>query len=83
MARKTLAQSAHTSLTFDDLVDAHQILASLPFSKASLYNWSHGGSFPSPIKTGRSRYRWRRSDVDQWLTERGLEPLPSREACHA
>ena len=83
MASNSSAQSAHTPISFDDLIDAHQILASMPFSRASLYNWSHGGSFPTPIKTGRSRYRWRRSDVNQWLEERGLEPLPSREVCHA
>ena len=68
------------SLPFDDLLDAGQLLAVLPFSKASLYNWSHGGSFPTPIKTGRQRYRWRRSDVDAWLRDRGLAPLPAPEA---
>lgn len=71
--------SESSPLSFADFVSAKEILSAIPFSKASLYNWSHSGAFPTPIRTGRWRLRWRRSDVNAWLAARNLPPLPGPE----
>ena len=63
-----------------DFVTANELFSAWPFSKASLYNWSRndaGNAFPKPVKFGPRRYLWRRDELNSWLVERGLPPLPS------
>ena len=61
---------------YGDLLDAKQLLPLMPFSRPSLYIWSRTGKFPKPVSIG-DRLRWHRADVNQWLSERGLAPLPA------
>ena len=66
-----------------ELLDANELLAVMPFSRASLYAWSHSGAFPAPIRLGHQRFRWRRADVNAWLEARGLPLLPAPDAVTA
>ena len=60
-----------------DLVSASELIPHLPFSLASLYVLTRCGQFPPATNLGLRKMRWRRSDVDQWLIARGLNPLPT------
>ena len=55
-------------LDIDDLVE----LLGLP-SKRAAYNRRHRGDFPPAVLVGAS-LRWRRSDVQRWLTEHAERP---------
>ncbi len=71
------AQKPSPKESLADFISANELLAAWPFSRGSLYNWSHSGDFPSPTRFGPKRYLWRRSTVNEWLEARGLPPLPS------
>lgn len=52
-----------------DLLDVHQLSATLGVPKATIYAWSTSGTGPDRIRIGR-HVRFRRSDVDAWLARR-------------
>lgn len=60
-----------------DLISASELIPHLPFSLASLYVLSRSGQFPAATNLGLRKMRWKRGDVNRWLIERGLNPLPT------
>ncbi len=57
------------SLTEDQFVDMTFITSLLQMTDKWIYKLIKDGSFPSPIKLGRSS-RWLKSEVENWLQER-------------
>jgi len=58
-----------TLLTEDQLVDMVFITTLLQMTDKWVYKLIKEGSFPKPIKLGRSS-RWLKSGVEAWLQER-------------
>ncbi|EFK2937985.1 AlpA family transcriptional regulator [Escherichia coli] len=61
--------TAHPLLTEDQLIDMAFITSLLQMTDKWIYKLIKDGSFPKPIKLGRSS-RWRKSEVESWLQER-------------
>ncbi|MFD1803678.1 helix-turn-helix transcriptional regulator [Mixta tenebrionis] len=57
------------SLTEDQFVDMAFITSLLQMTDKWIYKLIKDGSFPKPIKLGRSS-RWLKSEVEAWLQER-------------
>ena len=57
------------SLTEDQFVDMTFITSLLQMTDKWIYKLIMDGSFPRPIKLGRSS-RWLKSEVENWLQER-------------
>ena len=57
------------SLTEDQFVDMTFITSLLQMTDKWIYKLIKDGSFPRPIKLGRSS-RWLKSEVENWLQER-------------
>ncbi len=45
----------------------------LDCSCSSIRRWVRLQQFPRPTRFGRRVLRWRRSDIEQWLSEQGTE----------
>lgn len=56
----------------DRLLDVNETAEILGISKSSLYSMRYLGDAPPAVKVG-SRLRWRRSDLDQWISEQLTE----------
>jgi predicted DNA-binding transcriptional regulator AlpA len=61
--------TTHLLLTEDQLIDMAFITSLLQMTDKWIYKLIKDGSFPKPIKLGRSS-RWRKSEVESWLQER-------------
>lgn len=61
--------TTHPLLTEDQLIDMTFITNLLQMTDKWIYKLIKDGSFPKPIKLGRSS-RWRKSEVESWLQER-------------
>ena len=61
--------TTHPLLTEDQLIDMAFITSLLQMTDKWIYKLIKDGSFPKPIKLGRSS-RWRKSEVESWLQER-------------
>lgn len=61
--------TTHPLLTEDQLIDMAFITSLLHMTDKWIYKLIKDGSFPKPIKLGRSS-RWRKSEVESWLQER-------------
>lgn len=61
--------TTHPLLTEDQLIDMGFITSLLQMTDKWIYKLIKDGSFPKPIKLGRSS-RWRKSEVESWLQER-------------
>lgn len=42
-------------------------------SRATVWRWTRSGNFPDPIKLSEGCTRWRSTDLDQWLVDKGIE----------
>jgi predicted DNA-binding transcriptional regulator AlpA len=54
----------------NDLLDANELAALLKIDIRTLRRWRIEGRVPKPLR-GKGPLRWRRSDVEKWLKERG------------
>ena len=52
--------------TPDTLLRLPQVLAVVPFSKATLYRRVKDGSFPSPLQMSTRCVAWRSSEITEW-----------------
>ena len=39
-------------------------------SKPTIYRWIACGVFPAPVRLGRNRSAWLRTELDEWLSDR-------------
>ncbi|CQH63882.1 helix-turn-helix transcriptional regulator [Yersinia bercovieri] len=62
-------QNNNASLLSDQLVDMSFITTYTKMTDKWFYKLISDGSFPKPIKMGRSS-RWLKSEVESWLNER-------------
>jgi len=53
----------------DRLLPMPKVIDLTSFSKATVYRKVADGSFPAPLKIGKSRVAWRQSDIAAWLAE--------------
>ena len=53
------------------LMKCKEVQTTLTISKATIYRWMDAGTFPRPIQLGPHMVRWKRSDINNWLTEKG------------
>ena len=56
----------------EPLLTPQEVADCLGLPKSTLYQWHHRNSGPPVLKVGR-HLRYRASDVESWLTERGSE----------
>lgn len=61
--------TTYPSLTEDQFVDMAFITSLLQMTDKWIYKLIKDGSFPKPIKLGRSS-RWLKSEVEAWLQDR-------------
>lgn len=61
--------TTHPLFIEDQLIDMAFITSLLQMTDKWIYKLIKDGSFPKPIKLGRSS-RWRKSEVESWLQER-------------
>ena len=53
------------------LMKCKEVQTTLTISRATIYRWMDAGTFPRPIQLGAHMVRWKRSDINNWLTEKG------------
>lgn len=53
-----------------ELMLAPEVDARVPYSRAHLYRLEDQGEFPKRKRIGANRIAWKRSEVEQWLSER-------------
>ena len=54
----------------DRLLPIGQVVNLTGFCRSFIYGKVAGGSFPPPVKIGRSS-RWRQSQIAKWISEQG------------
>lgn len=52
-----------------DLISKEQASASLGVKAETLLNWSRHGTFPKPVKQGRTILGWRRDEYERWVAK--------------
>jgi len=55
----------------DNLMRRWEVEQTVSISKSELYRLVAAGKFPRPVQFSAHVVRWRESDVQQWLRERG------------
>jgi predicted DNA-binding transcriptional regulator AlpA len=63
------------------LLTVEQVAAEYGFPVATLYGWRHRGTGPASARLG-ARLRYRRGDIEAWITER-IEAEASRRVTAA
>ena len=53
-----------------ELMLAPEVDARVPYRRAHLYRLEDQGAFPKRKRIGANRIAWKRSEVEQWLSER-------------
>jgi len=53
-----------------ELMLAPEVDARVPYSRAHLYRLEDQGEFPKRKRIGANRIAWKRSEVEQWLSDR-------------
>ena len=61
------AQSPIAAALADRLLPFKRVLEVTSLSRATLYRKIGDGSFPAPLKIGRSRIAWRERDIVDWI----------------
>ena len=61
------AQSPIAAALADRLLPFKRVLEVTFLSRATLYRKIKDGSFPAPLKIGRSRIAWRERDIVDWI----------------
>ena len=61
------AQSPIAAALADRLLPFKRVLEVTSLSRATLYRKIGDGSFPAPLKIGKSRVAWRERDIVDWL----------------
>jgi predicted DNA-binding transcriptional regulator AlpA len=54
----------------EPLMDAEEVASYFGVPVNTLYLWHSRGDAPPAIRLGKSRLRWRASDVQRWLDQR-------------
>jgi prophage regulatory protein len=66
------------------MLRTRDVLAVVPVSRVTLWNWRRQGHFPAPVRLGPNLLFWRESDVLAWLAAnpeaRRREPGPDEFA---
>ena len=62
-----------TETTSGQWLDIQALAQHLNCSASSIRRWVRLGQFPRPARLGRRVLRWRRTDIEQWLSEQGTE----------
>ena len=65
--RTTFSTLAPTAVSLDRLLPIARVVEETTFSKATVYRKVADGSFPAPLKIGKSRVAWRERDIVDWL----------------
>jgi excisionase family DNA binding protein len=55
----------------NELLTVHQVAEIVNASPTSIRRWSRSGRFPPAVRLGENLIRWRLSDVQRWIEERG------------
>lgn len=51
------------------LISMKQVLERIPLSKTTIYRNIRAGTFPAPIKLGRSRIAFSEAEVNAWIDQ--------------
>lgn len=79
--KRKRANRKRASAPSDDplaLLDKKQLAALLGVNVYTIDVWRKKQLIPPPIGLSPQVIRWRRSDIDRWMTERQLQPVPTR-----
>lgn len=58
----------------EPMLSMQQVRELVPVSHSQLYRLIKAGDFPDPIRIGRSRIAWFRSDIADWMARRRHPP---------
>jgi len=64
---RTAASDRHHGTHVEQLLTLDDVCRLTTWSRRSLYRKCSDGSFPKPLKIGRSRIAWKASDLGAWL----------------
>lgn len=52
-----------------ELMESEDILKYLNISRQTLYRYRKKEGFPEPVRLSRRNLRWRKADVDAWISK--------------
>lgn len=75
------AASYLTDAEGDRLLKIAEVAARVSLSKSAIYAKVNDGTFPSPFRLGPGAVRWKKSEVDAWISALPAAfPNPGAEA---
>ena len=67
MLKRTDQQNAPLEAQLDRLLPMRAVINLTSFSKATIYRKMDDGTFPRPLKIGKSRVAWRETEIAAWF----------------
>lgn len=67
MLKRTDQQAPHRQADLDRLLPMRAVIELTSLSKATIYRKIADGTFPRPLKIGKSRVAWRESEIAAWI----------------
>lgn len=68
MLKRTNQQTPHHQAQVDHLLPMRAVIELTSLSKATIYRKVADGTFPRPLKIGKSRVAWREADIAAWIS---------------
>lgn len=57
----------------DRLMKSAEVMKLFGITRNTLYAWVNDGRLPKPIRFGKAHYRWRESDITDFIAKRSME----------
>lgn len=67
---KSPAEGAQKVSPLEPLLKIEDVIAYLGIGKSAIYENIKAGRFPGPIRITPNAVRWRRGDIDRWLSQK-------------
>jgi prophage regulatory protein len=70
--KKNQNRTSRAETMTETILRSKDVVAALGVSRSTLYRMMNSGEFPKSLKISRNTVGWRKSVVEQWVTQRPL-----------